>query len=197
MANKKHALALDSKMKLMGTAMQLFIEQGFSSVSVNEICQKSGLTKGAFYYHFSSKDEIYRQLLIPMLEEHIHSSYAPDPKSSVGDRLYMLAQCVFTVSQKMGRDFMGQDFIRLISCRSSNIYEENRLYTQVLTRIIKDGIKTHAFRLELDVNNHIMLFACLMSGFLVRWCAANSEDEQRIDWNELLRHEILLLTLER
>ena len=197
MANKKHALALDSRMKLMDTAMQLFIEQGFSSVSVNEICQKSGLTKGAFYYHFSSKDEIYRQLLIPMLEEHIHSNYSPDPNATVGERLYMLAQCVFTVSQKMGRDFMGQDFIRLISCRSSNIYEENRLYTQVLTGIIKDGIKTQAFRHELDVNNHIMLFACLMTGFLVRWCSANSEDEQRIDWNELLRHEILLLTLER
>lgn len=38
--------------------IELFKKNGYDETSVNEICQCCDLTKGTFYYHFNSKNEI-------------------------------------------------------------------------------------------------------------------------------------------
>lgn len=48
----------DTRKKIMETTIQLFKEQGYEKTTINEICNTCGITKGTFYYHFSSKDEI-------------------------------------------------------------------------------------------------------------------------------------------
>ena len=41
---------------------ELFFSHGFAEVSVNDICARAGMTKGAFYYHFDSKEDLFRLL---------------------------------------------------------------------------------------------------------------------------------------
>lgn len=40
--------------------MNLFLQKSFNEVSLNEIIQQSGLSKGAFYHYFDSKDALFR-----------------------------------------------------------------------------------------------------------------------------------------
>lgn len=42
----------------MQSAIKLFAKKGFSATSVQEIAKNAGISKGAFYLHFSSKDEL-------------------------------------------------------------------------------------------------------------------------------------------
>ena len=44
-------------------AEKLFAEKSFSSVSMDQIAQKSGMSKGNLYHHFESKEDLYNQLL--------------------------------------------------------------------------------------------------------------------------------------
>jgi AcrR family transcriptional regulator len=44
----------------VSSARQLFEVKGFSATSVQSIVDGAGLTKGAFYYHFVSKEELLR-----------------------------------------------------------------------------------------------------------------------------------------
>src|SRR5690625_6040865 len=44
--------------KIIETALLLFEEKGFHGVSINEIVTTAGTSKGGFYHHFSSKDEL-------------------------------------------------------------------------------------------------------------------------------------------
>lgn len=191
--NKHWMKSHESRLKLMHAAMDLFIDHGFTEVSVNDICHRAGLTKGAFYHHFASKEAIYRQLLVPSLDEYIQKHFAPFETDSTGQRLKRLAQCVFDVSKSMGRELMAQDFIRMLSCKSSDIYRTERLYTKTLSEIIKNGMARGELRSTLSLEGNIMLFACLMSGFLVRWSAASEIDDRLIDWDALLENEIGLL----
>ena len=46
------------------TAEKLFSEKSFSSVSMDQIAQKSGMSKGNLYHHFESKEDLYNQLLL-------------------------------------------------------------------------------------------------------------------------------------
>ncbi|CAM3140032.1 TetR/AcrR family transcriptional regulator [Filibacter tadaridae] len=54
----------DRKRKVLLAAQQLFIEKGFNSTSVQDILDKSKISKGTFYNYFTSKNEC----LIAILE---------------------------------------------------------------------------------------------------------------------------------
>lgn len=48
--------------------MKLFSEKGYDATGVAEICEASGLSKGALYHHFPSKQAIFLQLLKEWLQ---------------------------------------------------------------------------------------------------------------------------------
>ncbi len=43
---------------LVDAAMALFVEQGLSGPSLDAICAQAGFTRGAFYVHFGSRDDL-------------------------------------------------------------------------------------------------------------------------------------------
>lgn len=52
-----------TKNNILKAAAECFAECGFEVTDVNKICKKVGLTKGAFYHHFSSKQDLFLELL--------------------------------------------------------------------------------------------------------------------------------------
>jgi TetR/AcrR family transcriptional repressor of nem operon len=46
------------RQKLLDAALLLIREKGYSSTSVDELCVQAGVTKGAFFHHFKSKDAL-------------------------------------------------------------------------------------------------------------------------------------------
>lgn len=47
-----------ARTKLLDAAIEIVREQGFSATSVDQLCKKAGVTKGAFFHHFASKDAL-------------------------------------------------------------------------------------------------------------------------------------------
>lgn len=47
-----------AKGKLLDAALGLIREKGFSAMTVDELCGRAGVTKGAFFHYFKSKDEL-------------------------------------------------------------------------------------------------------------------------------------------
>jgi TetR/AcrR family transcriptional repressor of nem operon len=47
-----------ARQKLLDAALSLIREQGYSSTAVDELCTRAGVTKGAFFHHFKSKDAL-------------------------------------------------------------------------------------------------------------------------------------------
>ncbi len=48
--------------------MKHFLENGFREASVRKICKDAGVTNGAFYAHFKSKEDLFSQLVEPALK---------------------------------------------------------------------------------------------------------------------------------
>lgn len=49
--------------RLLQVAADCFAQQGFDATGVAEICSRAGVSKGAFYYHFPSKQALFVALL--------------------------------------------------------------------------------------------------------------------------------------
>lgn len=52
-----------TKRKIFETAMKLFADKGYDATSIEEITAMVGVAKGTLYYHFSSKEEIFKFLV--------------------------------------------------------------------------------------------------------------------------------------
>jgi AcrR family transcriptional regulator len=47
----------------------LFLQQGVQRTSLQDIADKLGITKPALYYHFASREELVRSILVPLIDE--------------------------------------------------------------------------------------------------------------------------------
>jgi len=48
----------DSRTRLLDAALHVIRTQGYSATTVDDICRAAGLTKGAFFHHFKSKEDL-------------------------------------------------------------------------------------------------------------------------------------------
>ncbi|AUP79236.1 TetR/AcrR family transcriptional regulator [Flavivirga eckloniae] len=74
--NYKH-----NKEKVIKKGMELFWAKGFHNLGINEICKETGMTKGAFYNSFESKESFllttinaYGELIVSHLQNELKSS---------------------------------------------------------------------------------------------------------------------------
>lgn len=62
---------MGKKQLIMEKALELFAEQGFELTSVQQITEHSGISKGAFYLSFKSKDELILALIDQFMSQMI------------------------------------------------------------------------------------------------------------------------------
>jgi AcrR family transcriptional regulator len=52
-----------TRKKIVEASLKLFAEHGYKGASLSEICKMANLTKGALYWHFKSKKELYFEVI--------------------------------------------------------------------------------------------------------------------------------------
>src|SRR5580693_777568 len=52
-----------AKIELLRAAEAVFVEHGLSAAKVEDITARAGVSKGAFYLHFESKEDCFRQIV--------------------------------------------------------------------------------------------------------------------------------------
>ena len=58
----------DTKGKILVTALQLFARDGYEAVSVRNIAEELGMTKGALYRHYKNKRDIFDSIVDRMIQ---------------------------------------------------------------------------------------------------------------------------------
>jgi AcrR family transcriptional regulator len=61
--NAKTQQSVATRGDIVSAALRLFAERGFASASIAEIAEAAGITKGAIYWHFDSKDALFKGIL--------------------------------------------------------------------------------------------------------------------------------------
>ena len=48
----------ESKTKLLNAALHVIRAKGYAATTIDDLCREAGLTKGSFFHHFKSKDDL-------------------------------------------------------------------------------------------------------------------------------------------
>lgn len=75
----------ESRRRIVEAARQLFRLRGFDAASIDEIMNQAGLTRGAFYAHFDSKDDLVREVLsieAGLVRQLQAAADVPDPRTT-------------------------------------------------------------------------------------------------------------------
>ncbi|WP_136414599.1 TetR/AcrR family transcriptional regulator [Herbaspirillum sp. ST 5-3] len=80
-----------TRARIVESARKLFNRHGFEQVSIDRIMTEAGLTRGGFYHHFDSKDELYAAAVASFSN---CNPFKPDP---VGHEPQQLARMLIDV----------------------------------------------------------------------------------------------------
>ena len=177
MISKRKIQAAETKKKIYETAKELFLEYGVDNVSVDSIVEAAGISKGAFYLHYESKDALASILITDYVKE-IDSDYKNyletigNDVSSPDILLFLTEKVAEILENKIGFEKMKilykLHITKTIDTQSSVSYNRD-LYT-VYSDILERGITRGEFTSDLPVNilvNHLVL---AMRGITFEWC---------------------------
>lgn len=64
-----------SREQLLDAAARVFAQRGYSGASINEIASEAGFSKGALYWNFASKEELFFALLDERIDQRIRALF--------------------------------------------------------------------------------------------------------------------------
>ena len=126
--------AADTRMMILQKSFELIYRKGYQSTSIDEIIATTKVTKGAFYYHFKTKDDMGLSLINELLYPGMYNVMIKpleEGKDSVKD--------IYNVVENLLNDFVffNPDY----GCPTINLIEEmspmNPAFKKALSKLVK------------------------------------------------------------
>lgn len=73
----------DTKEHILKTACVLFMEKSYKAVTLKDIIRKTGLSNGAFYHYFESKEQLFKEVIDTYLLSLARRMWEHSPKDSL------------------------------------------------------------------------------------------------------------------
>ena len=175
-------VSVTRKNQILDAATAVFARLGFHDARMDDIVQESGLSKGALYWYFKSKEDIItaisQRLFTTDIEQLVGLLHAEGP---VGERLQQLIRAriaglqemsdVVTILFEFYATALHQDGVRqFIKAYFQNFHE-------LLVALIQQGIDQGEFR-SVDAVAAATALDAIFEGLVVRWLI----DPEAMQW---------------
>ena len=171
--------------RILNQSMRLFLERGYHGTSIDDITQAAGLTKGALYWHFKSKEALLREIIEKyeksFLDGLIHA--VSEVKGGALDKFekYIRFNSAFAYYNRelcvsfetLAGELVGAH--HRIEPELRRIYKK---YQEFLSKLIMQGKKERCFKKELDTNLAALAIMAFHHGVLVQWSMNRNEIDE-------------------
>ncbi|MGJ7912745.1 TetR/AcrR family transcriptional regulator [Neobacillus sp. LXY-1] len=164
------------KEKLVGQSIRLFEKKGFSETSIQDIVDSIGVTKGTFYYYFSSKEELLMDIHLGYIDEllvqqeQIFNDQQKTCKQKLSEIVYMLITDIKT--QGSSAKIFFREMKNLSPERLAVVIPKRDKFRYNLEDLIKKGMQAGEFRS--DLNPVIITFGILgVTNWSYQWFNPN------------------------
>jgi AcrR family transcriptional regulator len=137
--------------EIIAAAQRLIFSKGYEEMSIQDVIEALGISKGAFYHYFNSKQALLEAMVMSMTQEllQVIAPIVNDPHMTAMQKL----QCYFDTgaSWKSARKEVLLPYLR-VWCQDSNVMMRDRTYNAMvelaapqLGQIIRQGVEEGVF----------------------------------------------------
>lgn len=167
----------DTRSRILDAAARCFARKGFANASQDEVAAEAGVTKGALYWHFASKHDLFFALLDARCAE--MDQYLPTAVASAmaaGSPKAALVALISAIVRRLATDpdwprlfieFFGQTRDPAVRERLGQRYLQSYADTAAL---IGAGIPTGVAP-QGDPVDHAVFWTALIDGLMLAWLA--------------------------
>ncbi|BBH23562.1 hypothetical protein Back11_49070 [Paenibacillus baekrokdamisoli] len=176
---------------ILDTAEKLIDEKGCRQTTLQDIIERSGLSKGAIYHYVSGKDELFGRILISKMEtinDSFNESVSQASKGDAASPVQLIAKGMLantdsqSVTNKIFTYLLSQSDNPKIAAILNNLYH----YTlRLSTEWIKIGQTSGAIPPHIDAAKMSMLFTIFTYG--LRTQRVITKDEDQVDFEDIFR----------
>lgn len=156
--------------KLITAAVACFAEKGFSATSVREISTRAGISQGAMYTYFKSKDELIRAIVL----EEQNSALTAQDKPYTGSHFDRLCSQVASCISDVGYPVTHHLWVEIMaeSARNADLQKtfisSDKIMRQGIAVIIEKGIASGEFRRDLNSEEVTVILYAFIDGLIAR-----------------------------
>ncbi len=164
--------AEETKKKIVESAVELFETNGYQATRIEDVAEKAGLTRGAVYWHFKTKVDLYEYILA-MFEKRLDKliEESSQQTESPMSRLRWLVVNMIT-GQEILVGFRQMKMVAISNLKvikTSNILQKKGektadKYMKVLGQIVGEGIAAGEIRDDVDPVLAAWLTAFVVAG---------------------------------
>ena len=167
------------KKQILDAAMKVFVSNGFENSRMDDIVHRSGLSKGAIYHHYSSKKELFLELIDVWEVQTFPRFYS---KSEDGKTA---TEIINEFSKEVVRVFKNKRYLFLaeiefwaMANRDKDVQvKSNELYNKILhlfVLVFNKGIRDKEF-IEFDTKAYAVILLTLLNG--INWFSIFNSDD--------------------
>ncbi|MEU8319967.1 TetR/AcrR family transcriptional regulator [Nonomuraea sp. NPDC048881] len=133
------------RQRLLAEATRLFAARGFEGTSVQEIVQAAGVTKGAMYHYFDSKDDLLHEIYARLLRMQMDRlTRIADGPGTVRERLHRAAADVVetTTANLDDSKIFFRSMHLLATEKQKTVRAERRRYHERFRDLVAEGQRT-------------------------------------------------------
>ncbi|MEI5906931.1 TetR/AcrR family transcriptional regulator [Bacillus spongiae] len=166
------------KDKLTQQSISLFDEKGFSETSIQDIVDALGVTKGTFYYYFSSKEELLMDIQLAYIDDILshQERILLDSTKNCKDKLFEIVYLLIRNIERQGASakVFFREMRHLNEERLNEIIPKRDQFRKNVETLINQGMGNGEFRT--DLNARIVTFGLLgMTNWSYQWFNPSSQ----------------------
>ena len=184
-----------SREKILQSAVQLFLGDGYEATSVNDICKHAGVSKGSFYHYFETKQVLFLSLM-ENWSSRVMQSVLGEPITEDSNAKDVLIQMPYQFNMAFAavpRGFpMLVDFWRQAMADPAiwkTAVEPYRYFMGFFMRIIETGQQDGSIRKDIDSEILARLLVAVAMGYLLE----AAFDQEKADWSAITSEGLRLL----
>jgi AcrR family transcriptional regulator len=172
----------DTANRILIQAMRIFLEKGYHGTSIDDITKAAGLTKGALYWHFGSKEDLLKRI-VKEFERRFLDGLIQAVKDAQGDILdkmekffrYNAAFSYYNRELCVSFTTLAAELVGAHHGTEPEFKRVYKKYQKFLSNLILQGKKEKIFKKEIDPDLTALIIIAFHDGILIRWFMNRSE----------------------
>ncbi len=177
---KTKAEALKTREDLLLSALDTFYDRGVGRASLNEIAQNAGVTRGALYWHFKNKEDLFDALFQHIFNQ-VNADLQNDILTDSPDLWDNFHCCLLNMFERIQNNENHRKFFNILHLKCEHTEQNEAIiklmtsYTEMwdtmLTSTLSACVKQKVLPPDLDIPSAVLFVQSNVTGLIRLWLA--------------------------